>query len=66
MTKFYTIEQLLDEIKYCINTEHCSAYELLTYLMYQYEEHIAKKFLPDQQYFDHLTRSKEIRRENDD
>ena len=28
-------------------------------------EHIAKKFLPNQQYFNHLARSKEIRREID-
>jgi len=63
MTKFYTIGQLLDGIEYCIDTERCSAYELLAYLMYQYGEHIAKKFLPNQQYFNHLARSKEIRRE---
>jgi hypothetical protein len=31
----------------------------------QYGEHIAKKFLPNQQYFNHLARSKEIRREID-
>jgi transposase len=65
MTKFYTIGQLLDGIEYCIDTERCSAYELLAYLMYQYGEHIAKKFLPNQQYFNHLARSKEIRREID-
>lgn len=65
MTRFYTIGQLLDGIEYCIDTERCSAYELLAYLMYQYGEHIAKKFLPNQQYFNHLARSKEIRREID-
>jgi hypothetical protein len=65
MTKFYEKEQLLDGIRYCIETERCSAYELLAYLMYQYGEHIAKKFLLNQQYFNHLARSKEIRREID-
>ena len=29
LTKFYTIGQLLDGIEYCIDTERCSAYELL-------------------------------------
>jgi len=34
-------------------------------MMYKHGEQIAKKFLPNQQYFNHLTRSKEIRREID-
>jgi len=51
MTKFYTMEQLLDGISYCIKAERCNAYELLAYLMYQHGEQIAKSFLPNQQYF---------------
>ena len=65
MTKFYSMEQMLDGIRYCIETERCNAYELLAYMMYKHGEQIAKKFLPNQQYFNHLTRSKEIRREID-
>lgn len=65
MTKFYSMEQMLDGIRYCIETERCNAYELLAYIMYKHGEQIAKKFLPNQQYFNHLTRSKEIRREID-
>lgn len=65
MTRFYTIEQLLDGIRYCIKTERCNAYELLAYLMYRHGEQIARKFLPNQQYFNHLTRSKEIGSEID-
>lgn len=61
MTKFYTMEQLLGGIGYCIKTGRCNAYELLAYMMYQHGEQIAKKFLPNQQYFNHLKRSKEIR-----
>ncbi|MDD2402257.1 MAG: hypothetical protein PHI90_04340 [Clostridia bacterium] len=38
------MEQLLDGVKYCIETERCNAYELLVYLMYQHGEQIAKKF----------------------
>ncbi|MDK2788952.1 MAG: hypothetical protein PWP07_2197, partial [Epulopiscium sp.] len=65
MTKFYSMEQMLDGVRYCIETERCNAYELLAYIMYKHGEQIAKKFLPNQQYFNHLTRSKEIRREID-
>jgi hypothetical protein len=65
MTKFYSMEQMLDGIRYCIETERCNAYELLAYIMYKHGEQIAKKFLPNQQYFNHLTRSKEISREID-
>jgi len=65
MTKFYTMEQLLEGIQYCINNDRCNAYELLAYLMYKHGENIARKFLPTQQYFNHLTRCKEIRSEID-
>jgi len=65
MTKFYTMEQLLEGIQYCIKSNRCNAYELLAYLMYMHGEHIARKFLPTQQYFNHLTRCKEIRGEID-
>jgi transposase len=65
MTKFYTMEQLIDGIRYCIKAERCNAYELLAYLMHQHGEQIAKSFLPNQQYFNHLARSKEIRRKID-
>jgi transposase len=34
MTKFYTMEQLLEGIQYCIKSNRCNAYELLAYLMY--------------------------------
>ncbi len=65
MTKFYSVEQLLDGMEFCFKSGHCSAYELAAYLMYRHGPEKAKLFMNNQQYFNHLTRSKEIRREID-
>lgn len=65
MTKFYSMEQLLDGMEFCFKSGHCSAYELAAYLMYRHGPEKAKQFMNNQQYFNHLTRSKEIRREID-
>jgi len=59
------MEQMLDGIRCCIEIERCNVYELLAYIMYKHGEQIVKKFLQNKQYFNHLTRSKEIWREID-
>jgi len=60
MTKFYSNDQLLDGMSYCLNQNCCNASELLAYLMASHGQLIAKKFLSPFDYRDHLTRSKEI------
>ena len=65
MARHYTKAQLLDGIGYCLEKGLCNARELLAYLMARHGADTAKKVLPYQQYYKHLERSREIRREID-
>ena len=63
MRKHYTDDVLVDAMKYCINKNVCTVFELTCYLLYKYGESIGKKYIPKHTYNTYLIRSSVIKEE---
>lgn len=47
MTRYYSKEELLDGMRYCIRHKKCSAYEIRSYLIYKLGVERARVYLHD-------------------
>ena len=63
MRKYYTDEQIIEGMRYCIEKDICSAFELSSYLLYKYDESIGRKYIPKHTYNTYLLRSFAIKEE---
>ena len=60
MTRYYSKEELLDGMKYCIKVNKCSVYELSSYMIYKYGEDKARVYLHANELSHFKKRSKQI------
>lgn len=63
LKKFYSKEIIIKGMKYCLDKDICTAFELLSWLLMEMGENIAKKFMPTHTYKHYKNRAEEIRKE---
>jgi len=63
MTNFYTVNELEEGCKYCIDKKKCTIPELISYLIYKYGESIASKYVSQSLRYTYVKRSIEIKGE---
>ena len=63
MTSFYTKEEILEGMKYCIDNGKCSVFELSSFLVYKFGRERARVYLHDMELAHFTKRAKEIEKE---
>ena len=63
MTSFYTKEEIIDAMEYCIDNGKCSVFELSSYLVYKLGRERARVYLHDMELSHFTKRAKEIEKE---
>lgn len=66
MTRYYTKEELLTGMRFCLRNKKCSAYEISSYLIYKYGVERARVYLHDFELSHFKKRALEIREELED
>ena len=61
--KFYSDKKLIEGMKYCVEKDTCTMFELCSWLVMDMGEKLAKKYLPKHTFRYYKDRAEEIRKE---
>ncbi len=66
MRRFYSDEEMIEGMEYCLKKDKCKVLELASFLLYKHGDEIAKKYIPKQTFRKYKETSLEIKEELDD
>ncbi len=61
MTKYHTLEEIVEAMKYCLSVDTATVFELSSYLVYKHGKEKTKKYIPSQTFAQYLKRADTIR-----
>lgn len=65
MRRFYSDDEMIEGMEYCIKKDKCKVLELASFLLYKHGDEIAKKYIPKQTFRKYKETSLEIKEELD-
>lgn len=65
MRRFYSDEEIIEGMEYCVKKDTCKVLELASFLLYKHGEEIARKYIPKQTFRKYKETSLEIKEELD-